>query len=172
MPTDVRRKIASQRGGFSYLELQVSFVLFALVLSGVGPLTIMQSKQVAQIESRFEDGVTYYLTPSEATWARKMGATAAISDLPPPPPTPATVTLIDNADTGYSEEDAGTIDWHTVSDANAAQGEFRRQNAWQGSDKAFWDFSGYRPGWYQVWITWPPAGNHATNAPFSIYDGG
>ena len=172
LPTSDVVRSQSQRGGFSYLELQVAFALFALALSGLGPLTVMHSKQVAELERRFEAGTTYYLTPSSQRWARKLGASAAITSSPPPPPSPASTTLIDNADFGYSEEDAGTIDWHTVANAAARGGDYRRQNGWIGADKAFWDFAGLRPGWYQIWVTWPPVGNHATNSPYSIYDGG
>ncbi len=160
------------RGAFSYLELQVAFALFALTLSGIGPLVVMQSRQLQALENRFDSDVTYYLTPRENKWARKLGAGAGISPSAPGPPATASVTLIDNTDAGYTEVDTGTVDWHTVVRATAYDGEFRRQNGWTGADQAFWNFTNLRPGWYQVFATWGPAANQATNAPFTVYDGG
>lgn len=167
----INRSRHTRRAGFSYLELQVAFALFALTLSGIGPLVVMQSRQLQALENRFDSDLTYYLTPSENEWARKLGAGAAISTTAPGPTPSSNVTLIDNTDVGYSEVDAGTVDWHTVTRATAYQGEFRRQNGWTGSDQAFWDFTDLRPGWYQVFATWGPTTNQATNSPFTIYDG-
>lgn len=168
---ELLRSRRRHRRAFSYLELQVAFALFALTLSGVGPLVVMQSRQLEALENRFDSDVTYYLTPVENEWARKLGAGAGISPQAPGPPAAGSVTLIDDADADYTEVDAGSVDWHTVARATAYQGEFRRQDGWIGSDQAFWNFANLRPGWYQVLATWGPAWDQATNAPFTIYDG-
>ena len=159
------------RYGFSYLELQVAFVLFGITLAGLGPLVVMQSRQLHQLESRFSEDTTYYLTPSSTPWARKLGAAACVTtDVPDPPASPP-VTLIDNGDPGYVEEDLGSQDWHTVSRSSAYHGEFRRQNGWIGSDKAYWQFTGLEPGWYEVLVSYGPHDNQAKNAPFTVFDG-
>jgi type II secretory pathway pseudopilin PulG len=87
------------RLGFSFLELQVSLVLLGIGLAGLGPLVVMQSRQVQQIEGRLNDATTYYLVPSTAAgaplsstylWSRKLGAAAQVatedsSTVPTPP---------------------------------------------------------------------------------------
>ena len=67
------------RSGFSFLELQVALVLFGIALAGLGPLVVMQLKQIEKIERRFSDRTTHYLVPTTDPWARKLGAAASIS---------------------------------------------------------------------------------------------
>ncbi len=67
------------RRGFSFLELQVAFVLFGIALAGLVPLVVMQSRQLKKIEDRFNHQTTYYVTPSANLWARKLGAAAGIA---------------------------------------------------------------------------------------------
>ncbi len=80
------------RSGFSFLELQVALVLFGIALAGVGPLVVMQLKQLEKIESRFSDRTTYYLVPTTDQWARKLGAAASIKKFNPGTPPPANQT--------------------------------------------------------------------------------
>lgn len=80
-----RRLKHAVRPGFSLLELQVAFVLFGIALAGLGPLVVMQLRQVRTLESRFSDQTTYYLVPSTNAWARKLGAAATIQTEDPGP---------------------------------------------------------------------------------------
>ena len=57
----------SRRRGFSYLETQVAMVLFTMTISGAVPLAVIQTRQLARVESRFEPGSTQYLNQPEGT---------------------------------------------------------------------------------------------------------
>jgi hypothetical protein len=158
------------RAGFSLLEIQVAFVVFGIALAGLGPLVVMQSKQLRRLESRFDDHTTYYLVPSTSAWARKLGAAASIRTEDPDAAAPP-VTLIDDGDPGYSETDVGTVDWQNGSQPTAHQGDFRWNNGGNIGDRAFWQFTGLSPGWYEVLVTFPPQAAQASNAPYTVYDG-
>jgi len=159
------------RAGFSFLELQIAFVLFGVALAGLVPLVVMQSKQLRQIESRFDDQTTYYLVPSSSAWARKLAVPATIQTEDPGPPAPPPVTLIDNGDPGYSEIDNATVDWQTEDRGNAFRGSLRWNNGGNVGDKAKWNFTGLDLGWYEVLVTFPREGNQAGDAPYTVYDG-
>jgi type II secretory pathway pseudopilin PulG len=159
------------RIGFSLLELQVAFVLFGIALAGLGPLVVMQSRQLQVLEGRFDDQTTYYLAPSTDAWARKLGVAASIQTLDPGPPAPPPVTLIDNDDPGYSETDVGTVDWQTEDRLNAFHGDLRWNIGEGTGDKASWQFTGLEAGWYEVLVTFPNEGNQASDAPYTVYDG-
>ncbi len=62
--------------------------------------------------------------------------------------------------------------WATNANTLAYQGELRSDAAGQGADHATWAFSDLAPGNYTVYTTWVPFQNRATNAPFTIMDGG
>jgi type II secretory pathway pseudopilin PulG len=165
-----RSKKNGPRTGFSLLELEVAFVLLGIALAGLGPLVVMQSRQLKRLESRFRDQTTYYLAPSENRWARKLGASALIQTEDPgsaPPP----VTLIDNGDPGYREIDLGMVDWTSLSRPDAFQGTLRRQDGSGVGDRARWEFTDLEPGWYEVLVTYSAGPNQATNAPYGVYDG-
>jgi prepilin-type N-terminal cleavage/methylation domain-containing protein len=70
---------SSRRGGFSMLEMQVAMVLFGIALTGLGPLAVMQSRQLTKLQARFSSQTTYYLVPSNDLWTRKLGASASVS---------------------------------------------------------------------------------------------
>src|SRR3989304_5671051 len=159
------------RRGFSLLELQVAFVLFGIALAGLGPLVVMQSRQLQRLEARFNDQTTYYLVPSTHAWARKLGAAASLQAAGPGPPASPPVTLIDNGDLGYSEPDVGGVDWAGEYRANAFGGSHRWNNPETGDDKAHWEFTGIEAGWYQVLVTFAEAEDQATSAPYTVYDG-
>ena len=65
-----------KRSGVSLIELQVALVVFAVALTGLYPLVMMQSKQLRKMESWLQPQTTYYLVPSTNEWARKLGAVA------------------------------------------------------------------------------------------------
>lgn len=158
------------RIGFSLLELQVAFVVFGIALAGLGPLVVMQSRQVRELEGRFDDQTTYYLVPATDAWARKLGAPASIDTEDPGAAAPP-VTLIDNGDAGYSETDAGPIDWQTGFGASAFGGSFRWNNGGGFGDKAGWQFAELTPGWYEVLVSFANHWSQASNAPYTVYDG-
>jgi hypothetical protein len=61
----------------------VAFVAFGIALVGLGPLVVMQLRQVRQLEKRFDEQTTHYLAPSANRWARKLGAAAALQTTDP-----------------------------------------------------------------------------------------
>jgi prepilin-type N-terminal cleavage/methylation domain-containing protein len=158
------------RAGFSFLELQVALVIFGIALAGLGPLVVMQSRQLGKLESRFDHRTTHYLVPSSSAWARKLGASASICT-EAPPAAAAPLTLIDDGDPGYSETDVGTIDWRSESGATAFHGALRWNNGGGVGDKASWEFTGLAPGWYEVLVTFAARLDRASNAPYTVYDG-
>lgn len=158
------------RTGFSFLELQVAFVLFGIALSGLVPLVVTQSRQLQKLESRCNDQTTHYLVPSSSAWARKLGAAATIQTEDPGPPAPPPVTLIDNGDPGYSETDTGIVDWQTAARPDAFQGSVRWNNGGNFGDKAKWAFAELDPGWYEVLVTFPCRADQASDAPYKVQD--
>jgi hypothetical protein len=157
------------RAGYSFLELQVAFVLLGIALAGLGPLVVMQSRQLKMLEARFDHQTTYYLAPSANAWARKLGADASIQT-EAPDPTPPLVTLIDNGDPGYSETDEDTPDWETAYPPNAFHGAIRWNDGGHIGDKASWEFTGLAPGWYEVLVTFSSGSDRASDAPYTVYD--
>ena len=47
------------RAGSSFLELQVTFVIFGIALSGLCPLVVMLSRHLKQIEGRLQPQTPY-----------------------------------------------------------------------------------------------------------------
>ena len=77
-------------------------------------------------------------------------------------------SIIDNGDAAYTETGSGWLGW---SDAAAYGGDFRYHTPGSGTDAAIYTFAGVDPNQaYQVYATWTPDSNRATNAPFSVYD--
>jgi len=161
-------KRAGRRPGFSFLELQVAFVLFAIALAGVCPLVVMQSRQLTKLEDRLSPQSTYYVVPSSDAWARKLGAAASVTTVDPGPPTPIPVMTIDNGDPGYSESGTG---WRGQTQRRAFRGSLRWHPAGRGRSTASWTFTGLSAGSYNVEATWVPAINRAANAPYTLSDG-
>jgi len=156
------------RAGFSFLELQVAFVLFGIALAGLVPLVVMQSRQLKKLESRCNDQTTYYLVPSSSAWARKLGAAASIRAEDPGPPAPPAVTLIDDGDPGFSE---WGNPWEQKDEEYAFGGDHRKNNQGDGTDIGRWEFTGLEVGWYEVLVTWKKGPGEARNAPYTVYDG-
>src|SRR5438876_6947711 len=88
------------RAGFSFLELQVAFVIFGIALAGLYPLVVMQSRHLKALDARFSPQTPYYLIPSTDEWARKLGAAASVKTQDPGPPPPPPVLMVDNGDAG------------------------------------------------------------------------
>jgi hypothetical protein len=83
---------------------------------------------------------------------------------------------IDDEDPGYSEtpvwverEEAGYPGYAGTGDPSF--GDWRYQAAGTGSRVATWEVTTNRPGVYEVYVTWAPFANRATNAPYTVYDG-
>jgi hypothetical protein len=162
------------RNGFTYLELQVAFLLFAVAVSGLVPLAVVQSRQARRMESRFDPQQTHYLVPAPSGWARKLGAAAAVR-VTESPCIPEPVMLIDDGDSYYHEADLESVDWQAVSNSDAFAGDFRRNNGRGDAeplDKAIWTFSDLPPGAYDVFVTYLPRPEAAANTPYRIYSGG
>ncbi len=82
--------------------------------------------------------------------------------------TPApTVFFLDDGDTGFTT----TAGW-TPFAGQGYQNDVHFAATGNGSAIATWTFSGLNPGQYRVSATWSPAFNRATDAPFTILDGG
>ena len=158
------------RIGYSLLELQVAFVVFGIALAGMGPLVIMQSRQLQTLEGRFDDQTSYYLVPSTDAWTRRLGAPASIGTVDPGATVPP-VTLIDDGDPGYSETDVNMVDWQSAPREDAFGNSLRWNNGGSMGDKASWQFTGLEAGRYEVLATWGKNGSQATNAPYTVYDG-
>ena len=58
-----------------------------------------------------------------------------------------------------------------TSQANGSGGTDHTAAAGTGTSVATYVFSGLATGAYQVYATWPAGSNHATNAPFTLYNG-
>jgi hypothetical protein len=78
--------------------------------------------------------------------------------------------LIDDGDAGYTEVGTG---WAGQSSSSRPifGGDIRWHRQGVGNNKARWTVTGIMPGVYEVLITWMPATNRATNAPYTLYDG-
>jgi hypothetical protein len=86
------------------------------------------------------------------------------------------IWTIDDEDPGYSEtpawverEEAGYPGYAGTGDPSF--GDWRYQAAGTGSSVATWQVTTNRPGVYEVYVTWAPFSNRATNAPYKVYDG-
>ena len=84
-------------------------------------------------------------------------------------PTTTPVTLVDNADPGYAESGSS---WQGWTSTDNYQGDCRYAPAGTGQNTATWTFQNLDPTkHYEVYATWNSSGNHATNAPYTVYDG-
>jgi len=82
----------------------------------------------------------------------------------PPPPA---VQIVDNGDAGFSAVGS----WQRWQ-GQGYQNDIHEGIPGSGSDVAGWSFAGLLPGNYQVAATWTSYTNRASDAPFSIFDGG
>lgn len=177
------------RSGFSLVELQVAFVVLAIAVCGLCPLVVMQSRHLKKIENRLNPANTHYITPSTDSWARKLGAGAAVATADPGAASAAAVLIFDDGDSGFSTLGSG---WNRLSGSNvyppgilglkkkggtsttaasAFGGDCYYHSSGNGSKTATWEFTGLTPGWYEVRITWLQGSGLATDAPFTVYEG-
>ncbi len=96
---------------------------------------------------------------SESNYSFEIGGTGADAGL--------NELIVDDSSSNFSLSG----NWTSAASASAVQGEFRSDAAGQGNDHATWTFPGLAPGHYQVFTTWVPFGNRATNAPFTVFNG-
>ncbi len=165
----------NRRRGFSYLELQVSMALFFIALSGIAPLSVMQSRQIANVERRFDPKVTHYVTPSNWKWARKLGAAAFLTQQPlylpsPDPDSPIKPRTVDDGDADYIQVNKGSDDWTTYSDSKAYGSDYRLNEPDNKGDEATWVFRNLPTGMYTIWVTYPTFSNAATQVEYDIYE--
>jgi hypothetical protein len=138
--------------------------VLGIALTGLIPLVVMQSRQQARLESRLDAATTHYLVPSSDNWAAKLGAPAIMQSTEPGTKTTA-VLVMDNLDSGYSESGD---DWHD--DTGGYQDGSRAHAAGSGDASATWTFTGLKPGWYQVEVTWNAADGRSNAASYVITD--
>ena len=76
---------------------------------------------------------------------------------------------LDNSQSGYTESGPG---WGDGPGGQAFLDGSRRHATGSGENTAAWVFSDLPAGQYKVYATWPVGGDQATDAPFSVFDGG
>ena len=86
------------------------------------------------------------------------------------PAVTATPSVVDNADAAYAETGSDWLGWS--SSDNYGGGCRYAPPAGTGQNTARWTFSPPPVGTYQVYATWNAAGNHASNAAYTVLDGG
>ena len=79
----------------------------------------------------------------------------------------AAVRVIDDGQAGFN-----TVGEWTAAPPQGYRGNVRYSAPGTGADTATWAFAGLAPGRYRVSTTWSPFSNRATNAPYTILDGG
>lgn len=171
------RRTCRPRLGFSFLELQVSFVLFSIALMGAAPLAVVQSRQLRQIERKYEPESTNYLTPADSRWARRLGALAYLSSTPlssPPAPDPFEAfanRVVDDGDPNYHQHNAGSDDWYKANTSEAFGGGFRVNADDDAGDMAVWRFPDCPVGEYTVYATYYTGEWANRDAEYYIYVG-
>jgi hypothetical protein len=105
------------RRGISLIEVQVAMVALGILLSGLGPISALYTRQLKEAQTRFDPQTVYYLVPSPDFWVRKLGVAASLSTQDPgttslsdPLPTPNTVLLESLQKTISSEEVTVQVD--------------------------------------------------------------
>lgn len=182
--------MSSQRNrkGFSLVELQIAFLVFAIAVSGLGPLIVMQSRHLKKIESRFTADTTYYLSPSNDDWARKLGAGATLTTSDPGSAAADPVLVSDDADSSFTILNSGigvpkgngkgkgsgstvVYNWTQATNASTYNGKYYYHEGGTGANTARWSFSDLPAGWYEVRVTWHEDPVQTTAAPFTVYEG-
>jgi hypothetical protein len=178
------------------VELQISFIVFAIGVAGLGPLVVMQSRHFEKLESRFNANNIYYLSPSNDEWARKLGACASMTTIDPGPAPSAPDLVIDDLDSNFSVAASSSANgngngnghgngngngngnngsssqgWQVGTSVNSYQGTNQYCEGGDITDVARWEFSGLSAGWYDVRVTWFEDDLQTTAAPFAVYEG-
>jgi hypothetical protein len=81
--------------------------------------------------------------------------------------TVASVKIIDDSNPGYST----TGSWTKWTNGGYL-GDVEEATAKTGADVSYWTFNNLLPGQYRVSVTWTPYPDRATNAPYTVFDGG
>ena len=103
--------------------------------------------------------------PSNAKLADSHGIGTLIYADPPP-----TQFIIDDGDEGFGTSISGG--WINQTNLIAYQLDHDYHAAGNGSGAATWTFDEIPAGTYQVFTRWTPFSNRATNAPYTVLDGG
>jgi hypothetical protein len=82
--------------------------------------------------------------------------------------TVASSALIDNGQAGFSETGSGWTHYTGAGYNNTVD----YAAAGTGANTATWQLTGLASGTYDAQVTWTAVFNHATNATYSVYDGG
>jgi hypothetical protein len=95
-------------------EVQVGFAVLGIGLVGLGPLVVMQLRQLRQLELRLESqlintrlgqtmlpGQTYYLVPWKNPWARKLAGSGQVLTSTSNSCDPGTLTVPSPAPSSY-----------------------------------------------------------------------
>jgi subtilisin family serine protease/uncharacterized protein (DUF2141 family) len=77
------------------------------------------------------------------------------------------VSILDNGGPGYS-----TVGSWSTWGGSGYQGNVQEATGRAGSDVASWTFGNLLPGQYRVAVTWTAYSDRATNAPYTLLDGG
>ncbi|MBI3837239.1 MAG: choice-of-anchor D domain-containing protein [Planctomycetia bacterium] len=74
--------------------------------------------------------------------------------------------VVDDTSTAYRQNG----NWVNNNNSLSFQRQYHSDAPGAGNDQANWTFNNLAPGQYQVFTTWTPFGNRATNSPFTIAD--
>ena len=149
------------------------------VCDGATPLATVQINQQFAPENAASDGTTWeslgVYQVATGTLNVQLGDAAngyVIADAACVAPVPATTTapaVIDNADPSFAESGSAWLGW---SSPDLYEGDCRYAPAGTGQNTATWSFNNVDPTQeYQVYATWNGSSNHASNAPYTIFDG-
>jgi len=113
------------------------------------------------------NGGTFYLI-AQLNASNSFGETNTTNNVAQAPQTVLVTgpVILDNGQAGYSEAGSGWTDWSA-----GYNGSLRYHAAGTGADTASWQATGLPAGYYTIRATWNGSSNHASNAPYSIYDG-
>lgn len=161
---------ATLRKGSTYLEVQVALLVFVVGISGLVPLSVMNTRQVVNLRERVDPDITNYVVPPENEWAAKLGATAEFSSSPPPTNT-TPVELVDDRDAGFKTINKGSYDWYRLNYSPAFRGQFWLNYHDAVGDRCIWRLTDLEPCKYEVLITYPALGFQASDARFIVFDG-
>ena len=153
------------------MEVQVALIVFLVGVSGLVPLSVVNSKQIGILNQSQPAGEIEYLVPPDGSWDAQARHPAKLTaDSPPAKVRP--VDRVDDRDQGFLLTDVGVIDWLQLNTTAAYRGRYFRNNNGALGDKATWTFCYLENCRHEVFVTYPPAAIHASLAPYTIYDNG
>lgn len=184
---------SAARRGFTLLEFIVAMVVFGIALAGMLPLVVILSRNIRPVRYGTEGNRYYYRTPARdwesdarrdtwyvlpfsETWARKLGASARITDnsdtfdayTPTTASHPAVQTFDDDADTTDSDSDGNEDYTDAATDSNWQTGtrsssitdrqDYRYHETLATAPdtaSATWTFTVATAGYYSLQASWP-----------------